>query len=356
MNHEAMSVLPASQGLSDRDNFVHLVAQAAVVQYEDLYPDAGLAVDRLIGTLRRNLDQACHHVGDTISGVRPAATELVRQWWALPALSPGGPLRPVKNPRRGQAPTGLSVCTIDAEGRQLRTRVPSKRVGECMFVHPSLRSAQEVALAGTQPNSWALTHCPTGLLVATVGTERWASFLGKQIAKIAGPSLCSGDPGDVQRLIGGPGSLGTAYLVEMTERSWDPDTALVPFSKWVKGRRALNPQEEEDAKTRAAVAAAIGAFIGGIGGAVVGLVVGASLGALAGALFGGISGAAATGATVGDLFGIPLGYVVGTIWGAVRQTGKAVSGPNRGSAMLGAGVGAVFLGFPGAAVGGYLGA
>lgn len=227
-------------------------------------------------------------------------------------------------------------------------------------IHPSLRNIHEIELGRRKrPDSYGITHVPSGQLVATVRTKEWAKRLAEEIVKFAEPGYESTDPRVVQRALGGPNLERVAYIVYVSKQSRRPSKRRGKFPTYTawqqKPRRARNPG---DLKSEAAVAAAIGSLVGGFIGALGGAVVLGAGGALVGASVGGASGAA-TGAMVGAVYGVPLGAYIGTIWGAVQQTERALKGHPATEARILAGLGAGLAGplAPvGAGVGAYIGA
>lgn len=257
----------------------------------------------------------------------------------------------------------LYVALVDGGGTQGVYPISAELVGKHLLVHPSLRDPVEVLAAvtpGSTPQSYAITHVPTGQLVATVATDEWAKKLAKEINSFAGPGIASADVFEVQDAIGGPMLEGAEYITYSALSSFEGG----PFETLRRWRylntelgRAMahNPEAKEDRKARAAVSAAVGSLLGGLIGVVVGAVGGGALGLVGGALLGGPEGAVG-GLMVGAVFGIPLGLFIGTIWGAVRQTDRALHGVDASTAKVAAGVGSVFLGPIGAGLGAYLGA
>lgn len=256
--------------------------------------------------------------------------------------------------RRNGRKLELNVAVLNPQGAT-QYSITAERVGENLVVHPSIRTAHEIYVAdGGAPGSYAITHVPTGQLVANVRTAVAAKQLAKEINGFAGPGIASMNPAEVQYAIGGPDMARADYIFDASALSWRAADKLPTYAHWSKHAQH-NPASAEDRKSRAAVSAAIGSLIGGVIGAVVGAIGGGALGLIGGSLIGGPEGAIG-GLIVGAVFGIPLGVYIGTIWGAVRQTGKALEGIDAGSAKLAAGVGSAFLGPIGAGLGAYLGA
>jgi hypothetical protein len=270
-----------------------------------------------------------------------------------------------KKPKRGAARTagpGEIQVVVGKFGVTETRTVPVAAVeGEVLAVHPSIRSLGEIE-RGTRkaPSEWSITHTPSGQVVATVRSKDWARRLAKEIAVFSDPGLQSPDPRTAANAIGGPGLGRVKYILHVARQSREPKSKrgkFPTFKQWEKTATELD-DNPSDLATQAAVAAAVGSLIGGIAGALGGAVILGVVGAGLGGAASGASGAA-TGAVVGGIYGVPLGSYIGTIWGAVRQTGKALEGYPAGQARVLAGLGAGLTGPfapAGAAVGAYVGA
>lgn len=275
-------------------------------------------------------------------------------------LRAGNPSKGRKAARRAPPREATLCVALVGPGQTTYHVVHGERVGEHLVIHPSVRTPHEVYEAdGGEPHSWAVTHVPTGQLVATVRTKAWAKRLAKQIDDFSGAGIASAHTDDVQVAIGGPDMQRAQYIEHVARQSFETPAQRGKFptyKAWLKHAHELNPDDDrENRKTRAAVHAALGSLVGGLVGIVVGAVGGGALGLVIGGLAGGAEGAAG-GAMIGGAFGVPIGGYVGTIWGAVRQTGKALHGVDAGTAKVAAGVGSAIFGPIGAGVGGYLGA
>ncbi len=269
-----------------------------------------------------------------------------------------------QNPaKRGRARKDEIVVYIQTPGAPARSRAIriDHFVDGVFAIHPSLRNIREIELGRRKrPQSHAITHVPTGQLVATVRTKDWAKKLAEQIVAFSDVGYESTDPHVVAHAVGGPGLRRAKYILHVSRQSMEPSKKrgkFPTFKAWEKTSGGLE-QNPEDLRTQAAVSAAVGSlvggFIGALGGALilggVGVVIGASMGA---------GTAVATGGAVGAAYGIPLGAYIGTIWGAVRQTERALEGYPSTEARILAGLGAALTGplAPvGAGVGAYLGA
>jgi hypothetical protein len=270
-----------------------------------------------------------------------------------------------KKPKRGAAraagPGEIQVVVGKFGVTETRTVPVASVEGEVLAVHPSIRSLGEIE-RGTRkaPSEWSITHTPSGQVVATVRSKDWARRLAKEIAVFSDPGLQSPDPRAAANAIGGPGLGRVKYILHVARQSREPKSKrgkFPTFKQWQKTATELD-DNPSDLATQAAVAAAVGSLIGGIAGALGGAVILGVVGAGLGGAASGASGAA-TGAVVGGVYGVPLGSYIGTIWGAVRQTGKALEGYPAGQARVLAGLGAGLTGPfapAGAAVGAYIGA
>lgn len=295
--------------------------------------------------------------------------------WAFHVYPDGASLTE-SNPRkrREKRPVELAVV-VRTQGGDRRVAVPMVTAIGDLAVHPSIRNAEDIRVLGeiergerSFPHAWAVTHMPSGQLVATVRLKDWAHKLAKEIVAFSGPGLSSPDPHVAARAIAGDAAFRLNYIIHVSRQSEEAAHVqpgdrggargkFPTYKAWKKTAHELTLENPQDLASQAAVAAAVGALVGGIIGAVGGAVLlgvtGAAIGAATGA------GGAGTGAVVGGMYGVGLGSYIGTIWGAVRQTDRALEGHDATSARILAGLGAAFTGpfAPvGAGVGAYLGA
>lgn len=280
----------------------------------------------------------------------------------------GAYLGAVPNPNEGELPRGrrrrrgapaYAPAAIECVERETGTR---RVVGLAahtgnLLVHPSLRTAREAELGclGRKPQSFAVTHVPTGQLVATVQNPCAAIMLAEEIEQFASPGIASPNVLEAQAAIGGPHMWNARFIAEFSQQSDAPTSVhLRTHDRWLEQNPGADGLLllESDRKNRAAVAAASGWLVGALAGITIGVVSGGVLFGLLGAAMAGVEGIA-PGIVLGGIMGVPLGYGIGTIWGAVTQTDEVTEGP---SAPLAAGIGAALLGPIGAAVGAYVAA
>lgn len=286
--------------------------------------------------------------------------------WILISLNDNGLQalkKAVPNPHERRRRCGsLLIATRNPNGAAVVLPVDGiEVVGGVLVVHPSIRNIFEVVgAARRQPSSWSITHLPSGQLVATVEGRGWAVKLANEILSFAGEGIRSIDPRVVALAIGGPDFMRARYLLDV-QRMATQGGRFPSFHSWREQHKGMRLQNApKDVAAAAALQAAVGSLVGGILGAIGGAVVLGVVGGTLGAAVGG-AGLGGGGAVAGAIFGIPIGGFVGTIWGAVRQTGKALRGYEREqhTAKLLAGVGAGVAGplSPlGAGLGAYLGA
>lgn len=272
---------------------------------------------------------------------------------------------PAKRRRNGS--NTIVVAVMGPHGQRVERVVHGAEMVDDVFViHPSMRNLKEIE-EGEQrrPSSWGITHVPTGQLVTTLPSKDWARKLSKQIIGFSDEGLDSSDVITAANAMGGPRLVRAQYMLHVYNQSQKPARQrgkFVTYAAWKKTKEAKELAKDletnpRDLATDAAVAAAVGSLVGGIIGAVGGGVAFGVVGGTLGLLSGGPVAGAGT-AMVGAIFGIPVGAYVGTIWGAVRQTDKALEGYDATSARVLAGLGAALTGplAPvGAGVGAYLG-
>lgn len=259
----------------------------------------------------------------------------------------------------------IPVVMIDAKGKERTAKVSAEWVTDSIVIHPSMRTLKEVQAAGRgKPATWAVTHLPSGQLVATVGSRKWARELATEIETMAGPGLGSPDPEVAAKAILSGSDAPLVYIGHIQRQSMETKPGKFPkYDDWLFTSTELDDHialpNPSNVKKEAAMAAAVGGIVGIFAGAAVGMVALGTIGGLLGGAFVnfGIE-PVMVGALVGGVWGIPIGASIGTIWGSVRRTGKETGDS---SAKMGAGLGSLaghFILMPpvGAALGAYLGA
>ena len=238
----------------------------------------------------------------------------------------------------------------------MRTQIAVEVVGP-LIIHPSVRTPEEIkAAAAGEPTSFAVSHAPTGLLVATLPDYVTAVWTARQLVENS-PDIGAAfaqDPAVVT--FAGLPQFADDYLVyvqiEAQEPNVDPAKDLLAYDAWLAANRdelmlAANPMQP---KGKAALYAALGSLVGTLGGLAVGFLVGGVLGGAVGAVVGGGEGAAG-GAMIGGVLGMPVGATVGTIYGSVRGTDYVYPGEPGRQARLAAGIGGFLWPVVGSAVG-----